>query len=64
MSLNLTSKIIFALNHCPVLSVRCNDFSEFHVEQIFAFKIILFLREVWNAYAKHALQQYVVFLCP
>lgn len=56
--------MIFALNHCPVLSVRCNDFSGFHVEQIFAFKIIFLLGEVWNACDKHALQQYVVLLCP
>jgi len=32
-----------SINHCPDLSVRYHDFSGFHVEHIFALKILFLL---------------------
>lgn len=64
MSSALALRIVFALKHCPILSVTYNDFSRFHVEQIFVFKILFLLRGVWSACDKHALQQSVTVLCP
>lgn len=64
MGSDVVSGIIFALDHCLVLFVRYNDFSGFHVGELFPFKIISLLREVWSACHKHALQQSVLVLCP